>query len=46
LEQIGVPVCIYLLGIADNSPKRQSLEAVGATIFPTLAAALECVPEF
>ena len=46
LEQIGVPMRVRLFGIAENSPKRQSLEVVGATVFATLAAALERVPRF
>lgn len=46
LGQIGVPMQVRLFGIAENSPKRQSLESVGATVFPTLAAALERVPGF
>jgi hypothetical protein len=46
LEQIRVPMRVRLFGIAENSPKRQSLEAIGATVSATLGAALERVPGF
>jgi hypothetical protein len=41
LAQIEVPIRIRLFGVAENSPKSQSLEAFGAIVFPTLSAALE-----
>jgi hypothetical protein len=44
LAQIEVPIRVHLFGIADNLPKRQALEAVGATVVPSIAAALERVP--
>jgi hypothetical protein len=46
LAQIEVPIHVQLLGIAGNLPKRQTLEAVGATVVPSIAAALERVPGF
>jgi len=46
LERIGVSINAHLFGISDSGPKRRALEAVGATVSPALAVALEAMPGF
>lgn len=40
LREAGVSMELSLYGITDQGPKRQALEAVGATVVPSLPAAL------
>jgi hypothetical protein len=43
LDGIGVRLELALCGVTTSAPKRQSLEAVGATVFPDIEAALATV---
>lgn len=46
LQDIGMPVNAHLLGITDSEAKQRALEAVGATVSPTLSVALQSVPGY
>jgi len=46
LAQNGIVVELSLLGITDSELKRQALEAKGATVAPSLSAALDSLPGF
>jgi hypothetical protein len=43
LDGIGVRLELALCGVTTSAPKRRSLEAVGATVFPDIEAALATV---
>jgi hypothetical protein len=46
LERHGVKVELSLFGITDSDAKRQSLEAMGATVLASLSEALDRLPSF
>jgi hypothetical protein len=46
LERHGVQVELSLFGITDSEAKRHALEAMGATVAPSLPAALGYLPGF
>jgi hypothetical protein len=46
LERHGVKVELSLLGITDSEAKRHALEAMGATVVPSLSVALDRLPGF